>query len=74
VFSLGCLLLGHDDMMVRTTRRMWLRCQDCGRDTPGWTIGSEAIVQLLSPRDRCRHSSFVQAAETPQVVLLTPHR
>src|SRR5689334_16470890 len=34
----GCLLLGHDDMMVRAPGRLWLRCTDCGRDTRGWHL------------------------------------
>jgi hypothetical protein len=38
VFSIGCLLAGHDDMVVREAGRMWLRCQRCGRDTPGWCV------------------------------------
>ena len=39
VFFVGCLLLGHNDMLVRETGRMWLRCHHCGRDTPGWSVG-----------------------------------
>jgi hypothetical protein len=74
VFSLGCLLLGHDDMMVRAAGRIWLRCQDCGRDTPGWTIGPEPLVHQPSSRDRCRASAFLPGAGTPHVVSLTPHR
>ena len=37
-----CLLVGHDDMMVRAPGRLWLRCTDCGRDTPGWRMGRAA--------------------------------
>jgi hypothetical protein len=44
VFSVGCLFAGHDDMVVREAGRMWLRCQHCGRDTPGWTVGRAAAV------------------------------
>ena len=44
MFSVGCLLLGHDDMMVRTPDRLWLRCQHCARDTSGWTIGPETTL------------------------------
>jgi hypothetical protein len=36
--SLRCLLLGHDDLMVRTPKRLWLRCDHCGRETQGWTL------------------------------------
>jgi len=38
-FSLWCLIFGHDDMMVRAPERLWLRCDHCGRDTPGWSLG-----------------------------------
>lgn len=36
----ACLLMGHDDMLVREPGRLWLRCKDCGRDTPGgaWVV------------------------------------
>jgi hypothetical protein len=75
VFSVGCLLLGHDDMIVRSTGRMWLRCQHCGRDTAGWMIGPETtpLHRPLS-RDRRRASSFLPGAGRPQVVSLTPRR
>jgi hypothetical protein len=75
VFSVGCLILGHDDMMVRAPDRLWLRCQHCGRDTPGWTIGPETtLVQRAASSDRRQASSFLPSARTPQVVSLTPHR
>jgi hypothetical protein len=41
VFTMGCLLAGHEDMVVHEAGRMWLRCQHCGRDTPGWDIGGD---------------------------------
>ncbi len=37
-FSIKCLLLGHDDSMVRAPERLWLRCDHCGRETSGWTL------------------------------------
>ena len=37
-FSIKCLLLGHDDSMVRAPERLWLRCDHCGRETAGWTL------------------------------------
>ncbi len=38
LFSLRCLLLGHDDWYVRSPERLKLRCEHCGRETPGWTL------------------------------------
>ena len=67
MFSVGCLLLGHDDIVARAAGRMWLRCQHCGRDTPGWTVvarltearASEQLrdgvggLRLRAAKDRC---------------------
>lgn len=75
MFSVGCLLLGHDDMMVRAPDRLWLRCQNCGRDTAGWTIGPETtLVHQPASSDRRQASSFLPGASTPHVVSLTAHR
>ena len=75
MFSVGCLLLGHDDMVARNAGRMWLRCQHCGRDTPGWTVGpGPNPIHQPSPRDRGRASRFLTNARAPHVVSLTPHR
>jgi len=35
-----CLVLGHDDSMRRSPGRLFLQCERCGRETPGWTIAS----------------------------------
>jgi hypothetical protein len=43
-FSMRCLILGHDDMIMRAPARLSLRCDHCGRQTPGWSLG----------RDSCR--------------------
>jgi hypothetical protein len=37
--TVRCLLFGHDDMLAREPRRLFLRCDLCGRQTRGWTIG-----------------------------------
>jgi len=34
-----CLLVGHDDYLSREPHRLLLRCGECGRRTPGWSIG-----------------------------------
>ena len=46
MFSIACLLVGHDDMMIRSPNRLWLRCQHCGRETAGWAIGPETPPRL----------------------------
>ena len=61
MFSVGCLLLGHDDMMVRSAGRMWLRCQQCGRDTAGWTIGTEVGRLGRRRRDFAGHCRVIDA-------------
>jgi hypothetical protein len=38
VTKLECLVMGHDDMMVRTPERLSLRCNHCDRETSGWTL------------------------------------
>ena len=34
-----CGLLGHDQVLQFTHDRLCLQCVDCGKETPGWTIG-----------------------------------
>ena len=38
LFSMRCLLLGHDDWLVRSPERLRLRCSHCRRETPGWAL------------------------------------
>ena len=38
LFSMRCLLLGHDDWLVRSPERLRLRCDHCRRETPGWAL------------------------------------
>lgn len=37
-FSMRCLLLEHDDWLVRSPERLRLRCDHCWRETPGWKL------------------------------------
>ena len=62
-FSIRCLLLGHDDSMVRAPERLRLRCDHCGRETPGWTLAPtgakrEAESTLTSMATRRRVASL----------------
>ena len=38
LFSMRCLLLGHDDWLVRSPERLRLRCDHCRRETTGWAL------------------------------------
>ena len=38
LFSIRCLLLGHEDTVVRSPERLRLRCDHCRRETPGWVL------------------------------------
>jgi hypothetical protein len=38
-----CGLLGHNQVLVFGRDRLSLRCVDCGRETPGWTIGGPPV-------------------------------
>jgi hypothetical protein len=39
--SLRCLLIGHDDRIARSSVRLWLKCDHCGRETAGWQLARE---------------------------------
>jgi hypothetical protein len=50
---LRCLLFGHDDTLAREPKRLFLRCDLCGRQTRGWTIGPPpgTAERLVSSRN-----------------------
>jgi hypothetical protein len=48
---LRCLLAGHDDRLKRLPNRLFLRCEECGRVTRGWTIAANA-PRLTAPLAR----------------------
>ena len=56
-FSMRCLLLGHDDWMVRSPERLRLRCDHCRRETPGWALtrreGSRPPVPVTTLSELC---------------------
>jgi hypothetical protein len=55
--SMRCLLLGHEDMVVRSPERLRLRCEHCRRETPGWALtrreGSRPRVAVTTPPELC---------------------
>src|SRR4029453_7151543 len=59
-FSLKCLLFGHDDVLRRTSSRLYLLCEDCGRETCGWEIENPS-----HPRAEYRSRNREQFASTP---------
>lgn len=53
-----CLLLGHDDTLAREPKHLFLRCDRCGRQTRGLTIGPPpGTAERLAPRFRTRRSA-----------------
>jgi hypothetical protein len=38
MWSLRCLLMGHDDTLLRRPYRLSLQCSHCGRQTRGWSL------------------------------------
>ena len=57
---LRCLMFGHDDTLAREPRRLFLRCELCGRQTCGWTIGpppgtAQRLVSSTSMTSRQPH-------------------
>jgi hypothetical protein len=43
----ACALSGHDYLQHAEHGRMFLRCTDCGHETPGWSVD----VHRQSPRE-----------------------
>lgn len=55
-----CLLFGHEDMLVRSPRRLRLHCWQCGRETPGWTLNARPS---LRPRSLEGHARSPEVTE-----------
>ena len=34
----GCWFGQHENMLAREDGRLFLRCSECGRETPGWQV------------------------------------
>ena len=47
-----CLLRGHEAVLQFEPRRLALRCCFCGRETPGWTLGTS--MPNICPDDAIR--------------------
>jgi hypothetical protein len=49
--NIKCIVLGHDDRMRRASGRVFLKCEECGRETHGWYLGRES-ARTVSPGTR----------------------
>ena len=47
-----CGIGGHAMMLRLDPGRVSLQCMDCGRNTPGWTVGARAAVIRVEPGRR----------------------
>ena len=70
LFSVRCLLLGHDDWLVRSPERLRLRCDHCRRETKGWALNH--VNGSRSPRQgtessRHRGTSRLETSSTRKV-------
>lgn len=63
-----CLLVGHDDYLLREPHRLLLRCGECDRRTPGWPIG------MSPPRITAAARPRAVAIIAPRVSMLRPGR
>ena len=54
-----CGLHGHDTLLQFKQDRMYLRCQSCGHETPGWDL-NEAPPSITTPVVQERHRPVSQ--------------
>lgn len=45
VREMWCALSGHDFLFQTERGHVFLKCADCGRETPGWHIGTSIDAQ-----------------------------
>ena len=50
--SVRCWVIGHEDWVRCAPGRLYLECIECGRETPGWSIGRS--------HRRCGRASIVE--------------
>lgn len=50
-----CGLHGHDTMLQFEQDRMFLRCQSCGHETPGWDLNeAPPVISAAAAEERPR--------------------
>jgi hypothetical protein len=67
-----CVLFGHDDRIARELNRLLLRCDECGRRTPGWAIATKAPrldARLLDRSVRSGRGDWCRRALPPLRIL-----
>lgn len=56
----ACLIFGHDKILTLTPTRIYLQCQTCAYESPGWTLNDALPRQrwkkYLTFVDRIRRS------------------
>ena len=50
-----CGLHGHDTMLQFEQDRMFLRCQSCGHETPGWDLNEAPPSITVRAAEETRH-------------------
>lgn len=62
-----CQLFGHDDSICYGPGRIWLRCEECGRKTPGWhwDLRKELLIKRTSILYFSERISRVAASRRP---------
>ena len=45
-----CAIGGHEYMLHASDQRIYLRCADCGRETPGWQIDAKVARETTGRR------------------------
>jgi hypothetical protein len=46
----ACSVRGHDHLLHASDHRIYLRCADCGRETPGWRIDAKVAPRTTGRR------------------------
>ena len=52
-----CGLHGHDTLLQFEQDRMFLRCQSCGHETPGWDLNEAPPSITVQTREEPRHTA-----------------
>ena len=69
LFSMRCLLLGHDDWFVQSPERLRLRCDHCRRETTGWAltrIHASRLARQVTGPSRALGPSRLEMSSTPK--------
>ncbi len=59
-----CMIGEHDETEVREGREMFLRCIDCGRRSPGWTVDGAPVLKFAGDPERHKVTAIPPAVST----------